>query len=277
MTHLFISADLEGVHGVVSPSQCDPKLDENAHMLAVEQMALEINTVAESAFASGVTRIVVNDSHASMTNLKVHQLDKRIELLTGKPKRCSMMAGLDNTFSGVFLLGYHTKAGTVKGLLGHTFHDRIYDVSLNGVSYGEGGLNALLASMVYQCPVVLTSGDAAYCNEIKTLISKISAIETKKSLSFSAAKCHSWDTLGKTFQTAVKTVLAEKSQWSQNLITIAPPYQLDLTFVGTYEADLVDLIPGLERVDGRTVRFIHDDFMTVYRTIQACYSVLPKH
>jgi D-amino peptidase len=276
ITSLYISADFEGACGVASPVQCDPRLDEHAYALALEQLCREIRVVTDVAFSMGVTRILLNDSHATMTNLKLHQVDERVELLTGKPKQCSMLAGLDHSFSAVMLLGYHARAGTLRGVLNHTFHDRIYDVSLNGVSYGEGGLNALYASLVKQCPVILTSGDHAYCQEIQGVIPGLTTVETKQGISFAAAQCYPWQTVEVRFREAVKSVLSAPQYWQNNLLALSPPYTLLITFTTTLDADWAGILPWVERVDGRTVKLVHNDFATVYRAIQACYSTLPK-
>ena len=60
-------------------------------------------------------------------------------------------------------------------------------ISVNGVSYGEGGINALYASLVHNVPVILASGDQAFCAEITDLIPGIATVRTKTSLTASAA------------------------------------------------------------------------------------------
>jgi D-amino peptidase len=34
-------------------------------------------------------------------------------------------------------------------------------------------------------------------------------------------------------------------------------------------ADFAELIPGIDRIGGRTVRFVHDDFRVVFKTFIA--------
>jgi len=190
VTKLYISADLEGVCGVVSPHHCAAEPDRSAYDWAVSQLEMEVAAVVDAALDHGVSEILVNDSHCTMTNLYLEQVDPRVSLLTGKPKRCAMSAGLDESFDAAIYVGYHAKAGAHKGVLSHTFHNKLFDVSVNGVSYGEGGINALYASMVFGVPLVLASGDRAFVEEIHQLLPALETVETKIGLTQTAAQCH---------------------------------------------------------------------------------------
>src|SRR5690242_10165784 len=103
MTKLYISADLEGICGVVSPRHCDPEPDRAAYDWAVSQMEMEIAAVVDAALDSGVSHVVVNDAHCSMTNIYLEQVHPRVSLVSGKPKRCAMAAGLDDSFDAMIL------------------------------------------------------------------------------------------------------------------------------------------------------------------------------
>src|SRR6185437_9826944 len=64
---IYLSVDLEGVHGVVHSIHTQP--GERAYETAVRWMHEEVNTVAEAAFESGATEVFINDSHWDMKNL----------------------------------------------------------------------------------------------------------------------------------------------------------------------------------------------------------------
>lgn len=274
MTRLYISADLEGVCGVVSPHHCAPEPDRAAYDQAVRQMHLEVVTVAEAALQAGVSEVVVNDSHCTMTNLDAAHMPKGVSLVSGKPKRCAMVAGLDASFDAAIFIGYHAKAGAHRGVLSHTFHGKVFDVSINGVSYGEGGINGLHASIVHNVPLILASGDRAFVEEIHALVPDLPAVETKIGLGQTAAQCHPWDQVKADYQTKVQQALNNRADWAQNRLVLAGPYELKLTFINPLLTDAADLIPGLERVDGRTLLYRSDCFHTTYRMMQSCYSML---
>jgi D-aminopeptidase len=50
-----------------------------------------------------------------------------------------------------------------------------------------------------------------------------------------------------------------------------PPIELDVDFVATHNADFAELIPGFERTGGRSVRFVHDDFRTLFKAYVAAF------
>ncbi|HEY9746422.1 MAG TPA: M55 family metallopeptidase [Oculatellaceae cyanobacterium] len=274
MTKLYISADLEGVCGVVTWHQVSPESDRVAYDLAVAQLETEVEAVVEAALDAGVDAVVVNDSHCAMTNLRLAQMHPRVSLISGKPKRCAMSAGLDSSFDGAIYIGYHAKAGARRGVLAHTFHNKLFDVSINGVSYGEGGVNALHASLTFGVPLIMASGDTAFVEEIHTLLPNLPVVETKQGISQTAAKNRPLEELLSDYAEITRTVLKNKAAWKQNLLSVPGPYELRMTFINSLAADTADLIPGLTRVDGRTLAYQADQFELVYRMLQACYSIL---
>jgi D-amino peptidase len=50
-----------------------------------------------------------------------------------------------------------------------------------------------------------------------------------------------------------------------------PPIVLEIDFAGTQNADFAELIPGMERIGGRTTRFTHDDYAVVFKTFVAAF------
>jgi D-amino peptidase len=269
--NIYISADLEGVLGVTSPHQCFPTADPAGYHQAVNQLVLELNTVIASFQRHGTHTFTVNDAHGYMANLAPLHLPNHVRLLTGKPKPCAMSAGLDATYDAVCFVGYHAKVGTQNGILCHTFHDKVWDLRLNGQSLGEGGINALYAGIVHQAPVVLASGDAAVCQELHSLIPGLQTVETKQGLSFSAALHHSWDTVSQAYDTAIAAVCQNPLP---KPIQQLGPYQLDVTLATTQAADIACTMPWLDRLDGRTVSLTTPDFTQLYKALQSIYAIL---
>lgn len=273
MTKLYISADLEGACGVTSPLQCSPAGDRAAYEWAVNQLAREVKEVVETALERGVEEIVINDSHYGMANLLLPHISPQVSLLSGKPKVCAMSAGLDSRFDGAIYIGYHAKAGTPHATLCHTFHSRVFDVSINGVSYGEGGINALHASLVHGVPVVMASGDQALEAELKALIPALEMVRTKDALSTTAALSRPLFDVMADYRAKTNAVLDNQAAWRKNLLTLKPPYEMTITFTTSLGADTAMTLPILTRVDGRTVCFTADNFQAVYQALQSAYSL----
>lgn len=274
MTKIYISADLEGACGVVSPHHCSRQPDRDAYDWAVSQLEMEVSAVVETALDHGATDILVNDSHCTMTNLALERVDPRVSLLSGKPKRCAMSAGIDSSFDGAVYIGYHAKAGTHKGVLSHTFHSKLFDVSVNDVSYGEGGINALYASLEFGVPLIMASGDRAFIEEIHQLIPGLPTVETKIGLTQTAAINHPLEDVLEDYTEKTRKVMENKAAWTERKPALSGPYTLDITFINTLAADAANTIPGLERVDGRTLQFKAEQFQTIYQMLQSCYSIL---
>ena len=89
---VYISADIEGVAGVVASQQGQPGNGEyeKARIL----MTNEVNAVIEGLVEAGATEILVNDSHGPMTNILPSLLHPAADLILGKPKPMNMACGL---------------------------------------------------------------------------------------------------------------------------------------------------------------------------------------
>jgi len=89
---VFISADIEGVAGIVSPAQGQPSNMEyeRVHRLMTD----EVNAAMAGAFDGGASSVLVNDGHGPQINLIAEQLDPRAELLLGRPKPAGIRASL---------------------------------------------------------------------------------------------------------------------------------------------------------------------------------------
>jgi D-amino peptidase len=78
---VLISADAEGVTGVTNTTEL---LFGKPHWEWMRgMMTADVNAAIEGAFAGGATEVVVNDSHWTMTNVLIEQLDPRADLIKG--------------------------------------------------------------------------------------------------------------------------------------------------------------------------------------------------
>jgi D-amino peptidase len=90
---IYISADMEGVVGVVTGEQLGPQGFEYARFR--EFMTQEVNAAIEGAVEAGATEIVVSDSHGNGQNLLIEKLPKDILLVRSWPRPLMMMQGID--------------------------------------------------------------------------------------------------------------------------------------------------------------------------------------
>src|SRR6478736_6272315 len=115
---IYISADMEGVVGVVTGDQLSPPGFEYNRFR--EFMTEEVKAATEAAFEAGATEVVISDSHGNGENLLIDKLPKNVTIVRSWPRPLMMMQGIDETFDGVIFIGYHTSTTNMAGVRAHT-------------------------------------------------------------------------------------------------------------------------------------------------------------
>ena len=263
---VYVSVDMEGISGVVHWKQTSPGKDAEDYEQCRRLMASDTNAAVEGALAAGATAVVVNDAHGAMRNVLLTELDPRVELVSGSPKPLSMVEGLDSTFHAVFLIGYHSRAGT-PGILNHTYSSVVLvDCRFNGQPVGELGLNAAVAGQL-GVPVVLVTGDDVLVAEARALLGDVQTVTVKQAVGRYAGRCLHPNRTGQMIRMAAQDALSNRQR--ANLYCPALPLKVDLEFHDTGQADGACLLPMLERTGSRTVSFTASDPVWAYRIIRA--------
>ena len=166
MSKYLLSVDIEGITGVNSRDFSSEQ--GRFYQLGCRYMTLDTNAViAGIIHADPSAEILVRDAHgAGATNLNLELLHKEARVVRGWEAEQNMLTGLDKSFSGVFLIGYHAGGQNTEAVLGHTFCSFIESVSVNDLVLSEAGLAAFYAGY-YDVPVALISGDDKAIKEAK--------------------------------------------------------------------------------------------------------------
>lgn len=268
---VYVSVDMEGIAGVVHEDQTDPIEPRHAgeYNRSCRLMTAEANAAIAGALDAGATRVLVNDSHWLMRNLLPDELNPAAELVSGGPKRLSMLQGIEEGFDAAMFIGYHAQAGTRDAIIDHTYTSRVYQARINGNPVGELALNAAMAGS-WGVPVALVSGDQAVAAEAKALLG--AAVETvivKHAVGRFAARSLAPAVACQHIRGGAKAAL----QRSHPLFTFSAPIQLEVDFVVSQMADMAELVPGSTRSKGRTVCYIGDDYREVFRAWRAMYNL----
>ena len=258
---VYISADIEGVGGVVRGDQSSPEGSD--YGLARRLMTGEVNAAAAGAFQAGAKQVTVADAHNNGINLLTEELDPRVMVASGSPRPLRMMAGLGDDYDAVFLVGYHAMAGTELGVLAHTFVRRIAELRINGQTIGETGLNAGLAGY-YGLPVVMISGDDRVCAEATALLGDVETATVKQGLSAYGAISHHPKKCRELINQAAQRALRRLGDFKPCLLG-AGPTVLEVDFINAAAVDYILDIPGVERTAGKTVRFEGKDYLEAFR------------
>src|SRR5687768_10694745 len=144
---VYISADIEGITGLVSWSQCSrPDGSSYDFPFARRMMSHDVNAAIRGARRAGATEVVVKDSHGNSKNLLIEDLEPDVKLISGHGSGIDgMMQGIDESFDAAMLVGYHAMACTTAGIMEHTITGGVHRMKVNGELCGEIGLSAAVA------------------------------------------------------------------------------------------------------------------------------------
>ena len=260
---IWIITDLEGVAGVFSFEECS---SGKRYEIAKSLLTQEVNAAIEGALEMGAKEILVVDSHGP-GGIRIEELHPEAKLLGGRP--IPLPWGLEEGFDAAFIIGQHAMAGIEKAHLSHTMsHVNVQNIWLNGARIGEIGIIAAIAGY-FDVPVVLVTGDEAACAEARNLIPNIKTVAVKKGITHGSAIS----------VTPVKArkMIKEGAKEALKMIDKIEPYKvkapieliIEYSESGKRLAEILSQRPGLERVDGRTVRIRGEDLLEVLKKWRA--------
>ncbi len=261
---IYISADMEGVVGVVTSDQLGP--DGFEYQRAREFMTAEVNAAIEAAVAAGATEILVSDSHGNGQNLLIDKLPKNVQIVRSWPRPLMMMQGIDETFDGVIFLGYHTSTTNPEGVRAHTISSANFaDIRLNGISMPEAGINAAIAGH-FNVPVIMISGDDAIVKEATTLLGNIEGATVKWAYSFHSAKTLTPEAAYDLIREKVKKAIGRIKEFKP--YKLKTPVQLEVRFKNYRPSEILSYLPIVQRVDAHSIKFVGKDMIEVSKFLE---------
>ncbi|GAB3150918.1 M55 family metallopeptidase [Micromonospora sonneratiae] len=262
---VLISADMEGVAGIVHASETNPERYD--YERGRRLVTAEVNAAIAGVFEAEPTAVVrVADAHGSYRNLLPEELDRRVTLIRGKPRAWGMLGGLTDKVDALLFIGYHGRAGSSPAVLAHTMTDALLDVRIDGRPMGEIGLNTLLAGS-FGVPVVLLSGDDAAGAEFRDLVPEATVVEVKRSLGQTSAESLHPQEARERIQAA--TTIAIDGRDRVPVLRSTGPVTVEVELHGPSAVELAMLIPGIRRTAAaRTITFPARDMAEAYRLVQ---------
>src|SRR5215471_19731805 len=261
---IYISADMEGVVGVVTQEQLGPSGFE--YQRAREFMTEEVKAAVDAAFEAGATEIVISDSHGNGENLLIEKLPKNVTIVRSWPRPLMMMQGIDETFDGAIFIGYHTSTTNMAGVRAHTISSaRLADVRLNGVTMPEAGINAAIAGS-FNVPIIMISGDDAIVKEATELLGDVEGAVVKWAVSFHAAKTVTPETAYDLIREKTRKAIQRIKEFKP--YKVKQPVQLDVRFKAYRPAELLAYLPIVQRTDSHSIRFVGKDIVEVSKFLE---------
>ncbi|MGB8520244.1 MAG: M55 family metallopeptidase [Candidatus Tumulicola sp.] len=266
---LYVSCDMEGVAGVTSWQQVDARTPHPEYSTYRAYYTREVAAAIEGARLAGAGEVLVNDSHGPMRNLLFDELPADVRVLFGNRKPFSMVQDADATFGGAFFVGYHGGAGDADAVLCHTYTPSVvYDVRVNGVRCSEAIFNAGLLGH-FGIPLLLITGDRTTVDGVRALLPWVNGVVVKESIGNFAAASMTPAAACAAIREGARAAVA--SAPAAEPYRFESPIELAVDLVKTEQADLVATIPGFARTGGRSVRFTHDDFPTIFKAFVATW------
>lgn len=247
---VYISADIEGVAGVVASQQGQPGNGEyeKARILMTE----EVNAVVEGLIEAGATEVLVNDSHGPMTNILPSLLHPAADLILGKPKPMNMACGLSAEYDLFCLVGHHSMAGK-GGVLAHTTNGFAFrEIRINGVAYGEPGIYGAYAGEL-GVPVGLISGDDCTRDENIGWFPNAEFVVVKQSYGQRAARQVSVSRAREMLKAAAAHAVRHAAE--KQVFKLEGPYSVEFTMGSAALADQMSILPPAKRIDALTIGF----------------------
>lgn len=259
---VFISADIEGVAGIISTDES--RKGGAGYSAFRTQMDAEVAGACRGALAGGATGVVVKDAHGDGRNLAPAALPEPVELIRGyNGDPLAMVQGLDDGFDLALFIGYHSMAGSAANPLSHTLSMRkVHEIRLDGTPASELRIHALAAGAM-GVPVALVTGDRALCDEAQLLLPGVETVATSEGAGASNRSLHP--------ATAVEAITgaAERAVSSPRSQPLVPrgPHTLEVTYRSPTLAYSRGFYPGAERTSGNMVRFEADDYAEILRSL----------
>ncbi|NRS15450.1 M55 family metallopeptidase [Brevibacillus sp. HB1.2] len=262
---VFISLDMEGISGL---SEWEDVIPGRRHYEAGRRLLTQdVNAAIEGALEAGATQIIVNESHGPMNNIILEELHPQADVIRGFFKPLCMMQGIDSSCDAAFFIGYHGKAGTGDAVLNHTLSGlAIHRLILNGKEVGEAGLNAAIAG-AFGVPVVLVTGDSQTSQEVEEDIPGVFTVAVKTGITGLSSQAMHPVRARELIRQQAKEALLHRS-------TVKPLEQrventIEVEFTKSQFATAVSWMPGIELIEGRTVRFHSPDLVSMMPVLQA--------
>ncbi len=269
---VFISADMEGVAGAVTPDQLGPAGFEYARFR--EFMTAEVLAAIEGAREAGATEIVVADAHGNGQNLLIERLPPDVRVIRSWPRPLMMMEGIDSSFHAAVFIGYHAATTNPAGVRAHTISSaRLAAVKLNGTAVAEAGINAAIAGH-FGVPVVMISGDDVTVAEAKALLGDVEGAEVKRAISFHSAATLTPQAAQALIRQKVRAGIQRREDFTPHVRR--GPVRLDVTFKNYRPAEMLAYLPIVERVDAHTIRYTGPNMIAVSKFLEFIVTYCPE-
>lgn len=248
---IYIACDAEGISGVYRPPDEIPEIRT--------LMTRDANAAIAGARDGGATEIIVWDMHDGGKTLLYEDLEEGAQVVQGSPP-IERLPGLDESFAGVFFVGYHAMAGTAHAVCDHTMSSATWQhLWINGREIGEIGQDALWAGR-FDVPVLFLSGDDKACAEARAFLGDLETAQVKVGLGRHTARMLGPKAARELIREGARAALQKVGEVKP--FKIDPPYEVKLKYASSAQLDGIHFDgKRRERLDGQTIVYRTNDLV----------------
>jgi len=257
---VYISADIEGIAGVVSRDNLMPGRFE--YEAARDWMTDAVLAACETVRELGAEEVVVSDSHGNGQNIRFERMPDYVQLVRSWPRPLGMMQGVEvGRYDGALLLGYHAGASNPRGTLAHTLNgELIQELRLNGVIASEAAISAAIAGH-FGVPILMLAGDDVAIEETRVLLGDIATTCLKTSIGWLSALNPSPAAADLALRAGVGDAIGRIGRLAPYVVP--GPVTLDIRLRTRLVAEWLAYLGGIELLDAYTIRYRADDIVGV--------------
>lgn len=260
-----IAVDLEGIAGVVGTKNTGLTKDNVQYEFATKQALREVNMAIKSLYDCGAKKVYVWDNHMSSLNLDYFKLDSRVDILAGVGIKHRWSGLEDKNISGVLLIGYHSMADTSNAILAHTCNSNKYQyVKLNNKSVGEIEIDALMAGIMLNAPLIFVSSDNKAIEQLNKEMPWVKTVISKHSLGRNVAMLKHPDRVLDEIYENVK--YSYQQLMNMKLYKIKTPIDVEIRFMRLEDAESASKSKKnvIDLIDPFTIKYKINNLMEIY-------------
>jgi D-amino peptidase len=181
---LMILTDIEGVTGVTTYEQAE------GTAFGQSMLMNDLTALLDGIFSYGSPEVVIYDEHTDGRNVVLDGLPEQVSVVCGKPLVGGFWEGIDSTYDGLIMLGFHARSGVAGSLLPHSYSRKNLNIWINDQVVGEIGVEASMAGD-HGVPLIMVTGDSAGMKEAQDLVPGVTTVTVKEALGEFEARCYS--------------------------------------------------------------------------------------
>lgn len=260
---IFISVDIEGICGIANWDETT--LNHPDYNYFRQEMTNEVIACCKALKENGVDEIYVRDAHDSARNIIPDQLPEYVKLIRGwQGSPCDMMAGLDKSFDGAILLGYHSNARSANNPLSHTLSTSVNHIKFNNKLASEFIINTYYAKTL-NVPVIMVTGDEGLTKIVKEENSLIETVASFKGLNGAIETKHPIIVQKEIGEKVTKAIQNLKQSKDKLFVVMPRMIETEIHFRHHKKAYSATFYPNAYRINDDKTGFKSKDFMEVLK------------